>query len=339
MVIKNKKIILLIFSFIIVLGILIPIGFASGYDSENTFFDNSRVKFGSSTLKNTIDKANYYCSKSCPSGKICKSNTPLCKRATTLHTETCNQTSDYCVGAGYSNGDTITYGNTTTTDGNLITGDAFDCDVNGDGTYNPATERFYYVSDYYDTDTLVFNENVAVLVYYSNVRGGVSDTEGTAYDCSNNSYNGPVTAKEQLPTISQWSNVRLYKDRRQILGFFNERSVSNLSLPTNFSYDGYSARLLTFQEVDRGCYSTTYTTWDGAFDEMCQFLMEGTTFSNNSSGIPYVWLETPAFSSSSDTQHSYSLGPKERSVESPLYANKLYGVYPAIEVLKADILY
>ena len=93
---------------------------------------------------------------------------PICKRATTLHTEICNQanTSDYCSGGGYATGDTVTYGNLGTS-GTLTSGDAFDCDVNGDGTFDPTTERFYYVSDK-DADS---SSDYATLIYYNNVSG------------------------------------------------------------------------------------------------------------------------------------------------------------------------
>ena len=97
---------------------------------NNTFSDDT-LKFDGNSI-----------SKDEPKGKI------ICKRATTLHTEKCTQTdgSMFCSGAGYtasgSKGtSTITYGNLGTK-GSLNSGDAFDCDVNGDGEYNSDTERF-----------------------------------------------------------------------------------------------------------------------------------------------------------------------------------------------------
>lgn len=72
----------------------------------------------------------------------------LCKRATTLHSGTVGST-------------TVNFGQIGTT-GTLASGDAFDCDVNGDGVYDSATERFYYVTD------LTTYQNTAVLVYYGN---------------------------------------------------------------------------------------------------------------------------------------------------------------------------
>ena len=141
---KIKIVYVLIGVFILVLSVLIPLGFASGYESSAVYIDNSNSSATGKYLKDAIDDLDYYARVNTPKGYTCKSNTPKCIRATTLHTETCSQTSNYCAGAGYSNGATITYGNQTTTEGVLTTGDAFDCNVDGTG-YN---HRFYYVSDY-----------------------------------------------------------------------------------------------------------------------------------------------------------------------------------------------
>ena len=65
-------------------------------------------------------------------------------------------------------GSTITYGQCGTS-GNLNTGDAFTCDVNGDGKFDELYERFYYVSDYYNTHTGKFEDDTVVLIYYYSV--------------------------------------------------------------------------------------------------------------------------------------------------------------------------
>ena len=57
----------------------------------------------------------------------------LCKRATTFHSETC--TSSSITGYCYAGGTSITYGQIGSI-GTLTSGDAFDCDVNGDGNIN-----------------------------------------------------------------------------------------------------------------------------------------------------------------------------------------------------------
>ena len=100
-------------------------------------------------------------------------NKYICKRATVLHTEECK--GQYCANAGYKVGGsygttTITYGSLGVS-GSLVSGDAFDCDVNGDGVYDSETERFYYVTDMEE------NSNVAALIYYNNVSEGKPNNE------------------------------------------------------------------------------------------------------------------------------------------------------------------
>ena len=129
--------------------------------------------------------------------------TAMCKRATILHKEVCtNSATKYCQADGYALNSEIEYGSLGT-EGILSSGDAFDCDVNGDGEYDPETERFYYVSN--ATNGITSDSNTAVLIYYSNVSAGMPSNKATyAYDSSNKNYYGPRTTMEQLPTTSQW---------------------------------------------------------------------------------------------------------------------------------------
>lgn len=254
--------------------------------------------------------------------------TYLCRRATTLHTEICNQTSatSYCRKSGYPLGGTITYGNLGNT-GILKTGDAFDCDVDGNGIYDVETERFYYVSG------LDGNEGspVAVLIYYNSTLGGLSNnTTASSYDSSGINYNGPVSAKEQLPTTKQWKNVKLHTTIRAITNESNGASTTGGTLPTDFSYNGYAARLLTVKELENSC--RTYTT--GELDQ-CQFLMENTRFSTPDLKGGW-WLENPLSNSSNTTAYICSA---YRSING-LYSTSdtTYNtVRPAIEVNKTDM--
>ena len=220
-----------------------------------------------------------------------KSDTPItpekkviCKRATTLHTEECTQTDAtyYCSGAGYTTSgskgtSTITYGNLGTS-GTLTSGDAFDCDVNGDGTYDPNTERFYYVSDYYNTSTKSFENDTAVLIYYNNVSTGKPSKNTYAYDSSGENWHGPRTAIAQLPTTSQWSNVSLTNTVRAILNENGGNTTTGGTLPSNFNYAGYAARLLTIQEIRQGTGITSIPTWKvGELDNYI-YLLENTKF-------------------------------------------------------------
>ena len=78
----------------------------------------------------------------------------VCKKATTgtLHSETCASTGSCAAsGGGYSANDTIYYG-TIPGATSPIVGDAYNCDVNDDGTWDPQTERFYYVRSYGTTN-------------------------------------------------------------------------------------------------------------------------------------------------------------------------------------------
>ena len=247
---------------------------------------------------------------------------PICKRATTLHTEICNQTSNYCVGSGYSVGDTITYGNLGTS-GTLTSGDAFDCDVNGDGVYDSETERFYYVSDK-DADS---SSDYATLIYYNNVSEGVpNNTAIFAYDSADIAKaDGPITAKLQLPTVSQWSNVSLKDTTRKIK---DETGTEYIS----FSYEGYATRLLTYQEMVSACGSGTVTS-KGYLDN-CKYLMENTKYTNSSITYGY-WLESVL---SSGWSYGWSVDTYFRKANSDYASNsENNGVRPAIEVLKSKI--
>ena len=156
----------------------------------------------------------------------------ICKRATELHTEECNRNSDGCYNAGYyvggtQNTSTITYGKLGIKGTTPESGDAFDCDVNGDGKYDSETERFYYISDMYDTKTKQFNSNYAGLVYYNNtsvdssgkVRPDSSSSSYVSYyyGSANENWHGPEIAIKNLPAISVWDNVSLFSTNRTIL--------------------------------------------------------------------------------------------------------------------------
>ena len=247
----------------------------------------------------------------------------VCRRATTLHTETCTNTNaSYCL-SSYNEGDTITYGSLGTS-GILASGDAFDCDVNGDGTYNATNERFYYVSD---LDT---NNNYGVLIYYNNVSGGEpSNTTGNSYDSAGTPQeNGPITLLPQLPTTTQWKNVSLSNTIRKMK---DEKGTEYV----DFSYEGYAARLLTYQEVKSVCGSVN-TTAAGYLDS-CKYLLENTKYSTSTSTYGY-WLENPNVSDSSKALFINSLSRRMVSY-SALVGNSAIGTRPTIEVPKSKISY
>ena len=112
----------------------------------------------------------------------------ICKKAVSLNTETCNQTSTskYCSANGHSNGDTITYGNIIRSD-TYTAGDAFDCNVDGTG-YN---QRFYYIRTLDNKAVLINNKNFTAASGQED-----QDTSGIY-----------TWADDQLPTTSEWNNV------------------------------------------------------------------------------------------------------------------------------------
>ena len=260
---------------------------------NNTFSDDT-LKFDGNSI-----------SKDEPKGKI------ICKRATTLHTEECTQTDEslYCSREGYiasgSKGtSTITYGNLGTK-GSLNSGDAFDCDVNGDGEYNPGTERFYYVSDYYNTSTKKFESDTAVLIYFNNVNSGNPSTDSTyAYDSSGENWHGPRTLIAQLPTKNQWSNVSLKNVTRTIFNEISGNTTTGGTLPSNFSYEGYAARLLTVEEIRQATRKSNIPTLEVGELNNAIYLMENTRFSSKNNGPWAWWLENSSSNYSNMAQNA-----------------------------------
>lgn len=330
---KTKVILIVLTTFI-----WIPLVYAATtYSSGDVFVDNSLFTTSvSSNLKEAIDEINYFCSNNCPSGYSCKNNTPKCIRATTLHTEECldETTSTNCRLAGYSLNSIVTYGNQTTTPGVLTVGDAFDCDVNGDGNY---TERFYYISDYYDTETKKFNDKVAVLIYYSNVVNGVAANKSTIidYDCSGANNHGPIDVLDDLPTTDQWSNIKLYKNNRKILSSNNNNTTSKGELPESFDYSGHAARLITKQEVDHSCYDFNISTDTKKGLKKCEFLFEVTKYTNPNNTAYGSWTETPS-NDIADKSYEISATFCFFTTTSTSFES---GIRPAIELLKSEISY
>ena len=261
---------------------------------------------------------------------------PICQRATVLHTEECK--GNYCNGMGYKPGgamgsSTITYGSLGTT-GELKSGDAFDCDVNGDGIYDPETERFYYVKG------LENNDNIAVLIYYNNVSNGTpsNDTYYQYYTIAEN-WHGPLNAMSQLPTTTQWKNVKLSQTSRKLVNEYGTTSSKDgHSYPETLDYSNYAARLLTMAEVKK--LTTAYIpSWKNGELDAHLYLVENTNFSKkDNSKFDGYWLETPRNTMSNHGWIIYATARRVHSVEVQR-TDVLVGVRPVIEVSKNDISY
>ena len=265
----------------------------------------------------------------------------ICKRASSLHTETCGYTSGsyYCYADGYyvggsKNTRTITYGNFGTNSSTINAGDAFVCDVNGDGSFNETNEKFYYVSDYYDTETQSFDTNEAVLIYYKDT----SDST-VAYDSSSENWHGPQKALNSLPDETTWKNVYLKESKRQLYAWYNSNpDVYNTTTTDSgnqtlgkFDYGTKAGRLLTVKELRTGCPNASTSV--GSLSS-CSYLMENTKYENSSNPYGY-WLETPHASYSNRVWFVYG---NRRSLYSDFADNSGdYGARPAIEVPKASI--
>ena len=236
----------------------------------------------------------------------------ICKRATTLHTD-----------------GTHTFGNMSVTEKKLKSGDAFDCDVNGDEKYNSDTERFYYVTD--------MDDSTAVLIYYNNVsKGKPSNSTAYEYDASGENFHGPRTAIEQLPSTSEWKNVSLTSSVRNIVTEDGTKTTRVGSLPDSFSYAGKAARLLTAQEINNACNIIVGNSTTGELDS-CIYLMENTRYSNSSIGNYGYWLENPH--SEYSNYAWYVHGINRRVNYTTVSKAEVIGVRPAIEVLKSNIEY
>lgn len=268
-------------SIIIILILCITIGYA----------------YLSSTLNGEITTVNIY------------PVTRKCQRAKTLHSITCtsSSTEGYCK-AGRRK-DSITFGQIGTS-GKLASGDAFDCDVNGDGTYDAATERFYYVSD--------LNSSTAILIYYTY-------TNRYPYNAqSSNSYSGPITAVGALPTTTKWSNISLVQKTSQIYNHSGGTTVVDSSNKTHtlpkYTYTT-AARLLTLTEYNK--ITNTDIFWEnfGNMDPNC------------------VWLNTP-LASGGGSQVMAVYNPVYTSIATmPYSVSTSCAVKPVIEVSKGLIVY
>ena len=260
----------------------------------------------------------------------------VCRRATVLHTEECIKSDDYedyCDADGYtSTGSkkttTITYGNLGVK-GTLKSGDAFDCDVNGDGVYDSNNERFYYITD---LDT---NSNYAVLLSANNVAGGVVNNEKeTQYYVRSSSgvYKAPSTAVLELPSVDSWSRVSLYNTTRDIK---DEKGTVKVS---DFSYQNYAARLITVQEISKACSITVGNEVVGELSG-CNYLLENTAYSNPDSSINGgYWTESYDSVGTGMNINVFVIAPYHRYLQKVGYSSS-YGVRPAIEVLKSNIAY
>ena len=251
-------------------------------------------------------------------------NLPVCKRAKTLHTETCTRTiNSGCYAAGYriggsKNTTTMTYGNLGVEGTSPNSGDAFDCDVNNDGVYDSSEERFYYVTN---------SDNNAILIYYTNM----NDQTAYAYDSQNKNQFGPRTAYQYLPSTSEWDNPHLIlPGTRQITSETGELTSGGNEL-SEFTYTGRAARFLTTQEAYTACGVVAGNTTNGQLDR-CLYFMENLGMFISDTGIYQYWLENPV---SNRFDRVWGMSGDTRNInyssKAPNYVGNR-GVRPVIEI-------
>lgn len=144
---------------------------------------------------------------------------------------------------------------------------------------------------------------------------------------------------EQLPTTSQWSNVKLTNTERVLTNEYGTNSTKGgYTYPDVLSYKGYAARLLTIAELRKivGFYIPTWKT--GEFDKHL-YLVENTNFSKkDNSKFDGFWLENPRNTMPAYAWMVYATTRRLHSVEVNR-KNAILGVRPVIEVAKDDINY
>ncbi len=293
--------------------------------SNKTVLKISKLTGGNSYILGTykLGSANSY---KCKSAKKLKTN---------LYTERCF--SSTC--SSDSNG-TITYG-TLGEDGALTSGQLLFCDVDGNGYYD-SDEGFYYVT------SLSTDSNYAVLLFHDNTYLNSTTNKlelgneyynpdlGTEYIIEyGNNLTGPKSALKNLPTITDWPNVSLSNTERQILSENGLASTNAGSLGI-FSYSGYAARLLTYQELSEACSSDNSLALNN-----CLWLFQNTRFNHpydySNMYLKGYWLETHVYDSGADDKAFYLSG-ENLSLNSDTVASE-NSVRPVIEILKSEIDY
>ena len=243
----------------------------------------------------------------------------MCKKATSLHTATCNRNDAYGCGAtgqaGF--GHTITYGYIAS--GNPSPGDAYDCKVTADGDFS---ERFYYVGSSGDKSFLIYHKNMNGQAMY-------------AYDSSGQNWHGPTTAYQYLPSTSDWNNPGiLAPGTRNIRNDKGTRTVDNGNTTIDqFTYTNKAARFLTYQELVSAC-GFEWIDFEGYLNS-CTWLMEKIGEYEGTSGAYGYWLEGPHY----EDNYNASLvrGYTRRVSYGESHITNSRGVRPVITIYTASI--
>lgn len=274
------------------------------------------------------------------------SDSPVCKRASILHEVTCEEGAE-CVNAGYQVGETITYGNKEATAGVLKAGDAFDCDVNSDGVYDPNTERFYYLESYGS------DENTASLIYYKNTGISTYATKvvpaGESEPVEKIEY-GPELGRSALYSKEVWSNPSLKEFYYRTLRKYSNINGVVSTNPTYFDKATYSygkvSRIITYDDMfacqlEPKNSEDTYTYLLSHINK-CDFLGENTiSFNSNEEDqnkISYFLEDLYDVYGNGDTYNAMIISGSPREVALfPAGIKENHGIRPVIEVPISEI--
>lgn len=200
----------------------------------------------------------------------------VCKKVTNannLHTETCLSGGCRVSAVNIPANSTITYG-TTYGPSSPIAGDAYDCDVNNDGTYNAQTEygkfteRFYFLRQIDNGN----DEATGALVYYTSVdSSGPVDSQHNTSIGSTNYNDALVWLPTKTTTNTPWNNPGLID--------FD-------------SGNGKISRLPNFADLSAVCGPISGEEGASYFADCGKwFLFENTKFQSTSLGRAGIWLE------------------------------------------------
>ena len=235
----------------------------------------------------------------------------VCKKVTdpnNLHTETCESGGCRVSAINLPLNSTITYG-TTYGPSSPVAGDAYDCDVNNDGTYDAQTqygkytERFYFLR-FVDNGS---DETTGALVYYTSIdsNGPVDSQHNTNIGSTNY-----TDASAWLPTATTGTNPW---DNPVLIDFD--------------SGNGKVTRFLTFDDLSAVCGTITGAR-DATYFANCGkwFLVENTKFQSANHGRAGIWLQPY-------NNHYYRIQAESMNVHAPdTGANSANTARPVIEI-------
>ena len=240
----------------------------------------------------------------------------ICKKVTAdtkLHQETCAQDSG-CAGSGlYIENDVITYG-TVPQNAGFVAGDAYDCDVDNNGTYDPVdsynmpdgnkhgkyTERFYFIREIENNGS----ENTAALVYYTSI-----DDDGRV--------GIPPKVRDNIGSESYTDALALLPIAGTSTGLV---TWSNPGLVVFDNNANQVARFINYDDMLEACVPqserSSITTFAGITNYLgnCQFFMETTRFQSESLGRAGIWVQSRV---ENNTTKYYRIQTKTVKIEAP----------------------